>query len=123
MLATVPTTRRAILVALKRSGGMRAQDLAHQLGITVAAVRQQLGRLDEDGLVSHRRDGVEGRGRPTHRYELTPSAEALFPKRYGDLTTELLGLPRRPGAAIRCRTCSSSAGSAGCATRRPAWRR
>jgi DeoR family suf operon transcriptional repressor len=89
-LATLPTTRRAILVALKRSGALRAHDLAEQLGLTVAAVRQQLARMAEDGLVTHHPD-VEGRGRPAHLYQLAPSAEVLFPKRYGDLTTELLG--------------------------------
>jgi DeoR family transcriptional regulator, suf operon transcriptional repressor len=89
-LAAMPGTRRAILLALKRNGSMRAQDLADRLGITVAAVRQQLLRLSEDQLVTHRRD-AEGRGRPSHSYELAPGAEMLFPKRYGDLTTELLG--------------------------------
>ena len=89
-LATMAPTRRAILLALKRNGSMRAGDLAEHLGITVAAVRQQLVRLGQDGLVTHRRGG-DGRGRPSHAYELTAGAEMLFPKRYGDLTTELLG--------------------------------
>jgi DeoR family suf operon transcriptional repressor len=89
-LATMPTTRRAILLALKRNGTMRAHDLAGHLGITVAAVRQQLVRLSQDGLVTHHGD-AEGRGRPAHSYQLTAAAEVLFPKRYGDLTTELLG--------------------------------
>ena len=31
-------------------------------------------------------------------YELTSAAEALYPKRYGDLTTELLGYLGGPGA-------------------------
>ena len=88
-LRAVPTTRRAILVALKRRGPLRAQDLAGELDLTVAAVRQQLGRLEADGLVTHRGD-ADGRGRPTHIYDLTPLADGLFPKRYGDLTTELL---------------------------------
>ena len=38
------------------------------------------------------------RGRPRHVYELTSAAEALYPKRYGDLTTELLGYLGGPGA-------------------------
>ena len=97
-LATMPTTRRAILLALKRNGSMRASDLAGHLAITVAAVRQQLVRLGQDGLVTHHRD-AEGRGRPSHSYQLTPAAEMLFPKRYGDLTTELLGYLGGPGAA------------------------
>jgi DeoR family suf operon transcriptional repressor len=89
-LSAVPSTRRTVLATLKRRGPMRVGELATELGLTVAAVRQQLNRLDEDGLVSHRREGV-GRGRPSHRYELTAAAEELFPKRYGDLATELLG--------------------------------
>ena len=89
-LASMGSTRRAVLVALKRRGVMRAGELSAALGITVAAVRQQLSRLEEDGLIVHRSD-PEGRGRPAHRYELSPLAEALFPKRYGDLTSELLG--------------------------------
>ena len=89
-LATLPSTRRAILTSLKRHGAEEAGDLARELGLTVAAVRQQLLRLTDDGLVTHHRQ-AEGRGRPAHRYELTPTAENLFPKRYGDLTTELLG--------------------------------
>ena len=89
-LSSVPSARRAVLAALKRRGPLRAGELATELGLTVAAVRQQLKRLDEDGLVTHRRE-AEGRGRPSHRYQLTPSAEELFPKRYGDLATELLG--------------------------------
>ena len=86
----MPSTRRALIEVLKRAGTMQAHALAAELGITVAAVRQQLGRLEEDGLVTHGRD-AEGRGRPAHTYQLTPAAEALYPKRYGDLTTELLG--------------------------------
>jgi len=88
-LQAVPTTRRTILVTLKRRGSQRVQDLAAALGLTAAAVRQQLARLESDGLVAHRRD-ADGRGRPTHVYELTTLADSLFPKRYGDLTTELL---------------------------------
>jgi DeoR family suf operon transcriptional repressor len=89
-LAAMPSPRRAILVALKRQGVMSVQDLAAVLGVSVAATRQQLARLADDGLVIYRRAAL-GRGRPVHRYELAPLAESLFPKRYGDLTTELLG--------------------------------
>jgi len=89
-LAALSTARRAVLTAVKRRGEATAHDLAGDLGLTVTAVRQQLGRLGEDGLVAHR-PAPDGRGRPVHRYRLTPAGESLFPKRYGDLTTELLG--------------------------------
>lgn len=92
-LDTLPTTRRAILNLLKRQGPLAANEVAQALGLTPAAVRMQLVRLEDDGLLAH--DDVAGdalrRGRPAHHYTLTSAAEALYPKRYGDLTTELLG--------------------------------
>jgi DeoR family transcriptional regulator, suf operon transcriptional repressor len=97
-LSALPLTRRAVLTALKRAGTATAARLAGPLGLSPAAVRQQLHRLAEDGLVGHRPD-PEGRGRPVHRYGLTGAGEALFPKRYGDLTAELLGYLGGPGAA------------------------
>jgi DeoR family transcriptional regulator, suf operon transcriptional repressor len=89
-LANLPVTRRAILTAIKRSGPVTAAELAAGLEITVAGVRQHLHRLGEDGLVDHRPE-PDGRGRPAHLYQLTSAGESLFPKRYGDLTAELLG--------------------------------
>jgi DeoR family suf operon transcriptional repressor len=94
-LQQLPTTRRAILNLSKRQGPLDAATVARELGLTPAAVRQQLARLEEDGLLAHHDEVPDearrGRGRPRHVYELTSAAEALFPKRYGDLTTELLG--------------------------------
>jgi DeoR family suf operon transcriptional repressor len=96
-LDQLPTTRRAILNLLKRQGPLAAPALATALSLTPAAIRLQLARLEEDGLLE--RTDADGdaatdtgqRGRPSHPYALTPAAEALYPKRYGDLTTELLG--------------------------------
>jgi predicted ArsR family transcriptional regulator len=97
-LDTLSAPRRAILTTLKRLGPSSAQELADRLGLTPAGVRQQLSRLEDDGLVRHREVAAPSRGRPAHRYELTAGAEALFPKRYGDLTTELLGYLGGPDA-------------------------
>jgi predicted ArsR family transcriptional regulator len=85
---------------LKRQGPLRADELAARLGLTPAAVRQQVGRLDEDGLVTYDEEPVPARGRPAHRYRLTGAAESLFPKRYGDLTTELLGYLGGPDSTV-----------------------
>ena len=88
----MPTTRRAILVALKRNGSMHAQRSGRQhLGITVAAVRQQLAPTRaRTGWSPIAPTPTAGAGRPTSTSS-PPAAEVLFPKRYGDLTTELLG--------------------------------
>ena len=92
-LDTLPTTRRAILNLLKREGPLTAGEVAHALSLTPAAIRMQLVRLEEDGLLALTEVLGEAarRGRPSHTYTLTTAAEALYPKRYGDLTTELLG--------------------------------
>ena len=98
----LPSTRRAILNLLKRRGPLDATEVATALTLTAAAVRQQLSRLEEDGLLQHQQAPPEGstrRGRRRHLYELTSAAEALYPKRYGDLTTELLGYLGGPNAA------------------------
>ena len=89
----LPTTRRAILNLLKRNGPLDVAAVARELALSAAAVRLQLTRLEEDGLLRHTDEVAEGgrRGRPRHVYELTGAAETLYPKRYGDLTTELLG--------------------------------
>lgn len=90
-LASLPATRRAILVSLKKRGEARAEELAGDLRITASAVRQHLTGLVTNGFVGHR-EVKGGPGRPKHLYSLTPAAEALFPKRYSDLTNEVLAI-------------------------------
>ncbi len=82
-------TRDGILTAIKKRGEAGVEDLAASLGITVSGVRQHLKVLAGDGLVTHR-EVRAGPGRPKHLYQLTPAAEGLFPKAYGELTNELL---------------------------------
>ncbi|MBO0746815.1 MAG: ArsR family transcriptional regulator [Acidimicrobiaceae bacterium] len=84
-------TRAGILMTLKSLGEATADQLADQLGLTVAAVRQRLGPLTGEGLVAHRDERL-GRGRPRRWYRLAPAAESLFPKRYGQLANQLLGV-------------------------------
>jgi DeoR family suf operon transcriptional repressor len=83
------TTRRAILLSIKKRGEARAEELASILGITPSAVRQHLGALLGEGLVAIREQRGSA-GRPKHLYSVTPQAEAFFPKTYGELTCELL---------------------------------
>ena len=101
-LGTLPTTRRAILNLLKREGPLTAIAVARALALTPAAIRMQLVHLEEDGLLSREEAATDGgrRGRPSYTYTLTAAAEALYPKRYGDLTTELLGYLGGPDGAL-----------------------
>lgn len=86
---TQSTTRRAILLTIKKLGEARAEELASILGITPSAVRQHLAALLGEGLVAVR-EQRGGTGRPKHVYSVTAEAEVLFPKTYGELTCELL---------------------------------
>lgn len=88
-LAELPATRRALLIALRKQGEARAEELAEQLDITVSAVRQHLQGLAAADLVTYR-EQRSGPGRPRHVYRLGAAAEALFPRSYGELTVELL---------------------------------
>jgi DeoR family suf operon transcriptional repressor len=85
----LPPARRAILVALRKRGEARAEELAATLGVTPSAARQHLAPLAAAGLLEYR-DERGAPGRPRRVYRLAPAADALFPKAYGELTTELL---------------------------------
>jgi predicted ArsR family transcriptional regulator len=83
-------TRRKILLALKKSGGLTAAELGELLGMTSMGIRRHLTTLERDGLVDF--DSQQrGMGRPSHVYQLTAQAEHLFPKNYHILANELLG--------------------------------
>jgi DeoR family suf operon transcriptional repressor len=88
-LGVLAPGRRAVLSVLKTRGEASADEVAGVLGVTVGAVRQHLAPLEGEGLVAHR-DERPGPGRPRRRYCLTPAAESLWPKRYGQLTNQLL---------------------------------
>lgn len=83
-------TRRKILLALKKSGGMTANELGELLGVTSMGVRRHLTTLERDGLVvfDSRQSGM---GRPSYVYQLTAEGDNLFPKTYHVLANELLG--------------------------------
>jgi len=88
-LESLPAAPQQVLRALKEHGEISVEQLAEELDITPSGARQHLTSLRHKGLVQHRE--VRGQpGRPKFRYRLSAAAESLFPKRYGDLTNELL---------------------------------
>jgi DeoR family suf operon transcriptional repressor len=89
----LPEGRRAVLYALRRRGQGTAEDIAHNLDMTVSGARQHLSALVDDGLAEATEiPRPEGRrGRPQLEYTVSDRADGLFPKAYGELTNELLG--------------------------------
>jgi predicted ArsR family transcriptional regulator len=84
-----PRSRDSILDSLKRHGGLTAQALADELGVTPVAVRKHLDALERDGLV-HIVAHKQRRGRPILHYHLTPAADARFPQGYRQLSLDLI---------------------------------
>lgn len=88
-MITGRSTRMEVLELLRRKGRLSAETIAGDLGLTTNAVRQHLTNLERDGLVVSQPER-SGRGRPSHQFALTERADAVFPKRYGQLATMVL---------------------------------
>lgn len=81
--------RGAVLVQLKREQRLTAKDLAARLGMSLNAVRHHLKELECEGLVEYEREH-RAVGAPAFAYRLSPTGEALFPRRYGEALNALL---------------------------------
>jgi predicted ArsR family transcriptional regulator len=91
------STRGAMLGLLRRSRHT-ISELAATLGITDNAVRTHIAALQRDGLVEQTGVRRDVRGKPAHVFELTDSAEELFPKAYATVLREVIReLERREG--------------------------
>lgn len=82
------STRGQIITLLRRSS-CTVDELAQALELTHTAVRTHLAALERDGLVQQSSER-RGSGKPSSVYDLTPAAEYLFPKSYGQLLDKLL---------------------------------
>lgn len=83
------TTRHRIVTMLRKLGPLQAFDIARRLGISSIAVRRHLNNLERDRYVRYE-TVRKSAGRPAFLYSLTEHAEDLFPKKYADMTLELL---------------------------------
>ncbi len=81
--------RREVLYALRTGGPASPDQIADRVSASRTGVLQQLRTLETAGLVT-RSLSRHGVGRPRHVYDLTPSAQELFPANYGSLTQSVL---------------------------------
>jgi predicted ArsR family transcriptional regulator len=77
------------ILELLRKRPLSAEAIAGTLGITPNAVRQHLTNLERAELVRSEPQKA-GRGRPALLFSLTDHADAVFPKRYGQLASMVL---------------------------------
>ena len=83
------STKREILLILKREGQSDLQTLAERLRISKMAVHKHAQELEERGLIE--RVPVRGTtGRPRLALRLAPTATSLFPRAYAGVTCAAL---------------------------------
>lgn len=79
------STKKQILLTLKRSGSVSLGDLARHLGISKMATLKHLTSLEEKGLLE-RSSRPGGRGRPRAFFALSERSASLFPEAYTHMT-------------------------------------
>jgi predicted ArsR family transcriptional regulator len=93
VLATLPKTRREILLLLKRRVRATIVELAQHLGMTHEGIRAHILQLQQAGWVTADCESADAAtdeqqsGRPPVRYCLSVAGEHVFPKRYDALTS------------------------------------
>src|SRR5688572_7874251 len=85
---TTELSDQTIVDYLRRHAVATVSDLVEFTGVTATAVRQRLTRLMDHGLIA-RESEAAGRGRPTHRYSLTPAGIRSGGNNYGPLVQVL----------------------------------
>ncbi len=107
-LSGFASTKREILLALRRQGEVDLTTLSRQLSLSKMAVYRHVKELEEAELVERASKRV-GVGRPRLALRLAPGASSIFPKAYASVTCALLAfIEKRMGrdaveAALRSR--------------------
>lgn len=83
------STKREILLILKREGQTDLQTLADRLSISKMGVHKHVQELEDRGLIE-RVPVRGGTGRPRLALRLAPSATSLFPRAYAGVTCAAL---------------------------------
>ncbi|UOE54882.1 winged helix-turn-helix transcriptional regulator [Bacillus sp. CMF12] len=83
------STKEVILRLIKTAGKLSILEMAKELGISEMAVRKHIQALEKDGYITSAIQR-QTKGRPSKLYQLTAKGEDLFPKKYKQLSVELL---------------------------------
>ncbi|MDM5228621.1 winged helix-turn-helix transcriptional regulator [Cytobacillus sp. NJ13] len=83
------STKEVILRLIKTAGKLSILEMAKELGISEMAVRKHIQALEKDGFITSAIQR-QTKGRPSKLYQLTAKGEDLFPKKYKQLSVELL---------------------------------
>jgi len=88
--ASFSSTKKRLLVLLKREGPTSLEDLASAVRVSKMAALKHMNAFESKGLVQ-RSFRAGGRGRPRVIFSLTSKASPLFPEAYVQMTEAALG--------------------------------
>lgn len=86
--------RGEVLVEIKKCQPVTAKELATSFGVSANAVRRHLKELESAGLVEYALEH-RGSGAPAYTFRLSEEGEQVFPKKYGEVLTDVLGVVAR----------------------------
>lgn len=89
LVTSFGSTKRQILILLKREGEMDLAALAKELKITKMGVLNHIKELEAMEIIE-RYNKREGVGRPRLAIRLSKNASDIFPKAYSSITTSML---------------------------------
>jgi predicted ArsR family transcriptional regulator len=84
------STRRKVLLLLRKHPGVTVAELASELDLTGMGVRRHLDALQADGLVEPTECTRKGPGRPASGWRLSAAGLELFPRRYDGVALDVL---------------------------------
>jgi predicted ArsR family transcriptional regulator len=84
------STRRELLLQLRKHPGITVSQLADRLALTNMGVRRHLDLLAAEGLAAPVPTARRGVGRPPAGWRLTEAGMELFPRRYDNLAEAVL---------------------------------
>ncbi|HEX2192999.1 MAG TPA: winged helix-turn-helix transcriptional regulator [Acidimicrobiales bacterium] len=84
------TTRRRLLLLLRKHPGVTVTELAAELNMTGMGVRRHLDALQAEGLVEATACDRKSVGRPASGWRLSATGLELFPRRYDRVALEVL---------------------------------
>lgn len=88
MFSLSPESDETLINLLRKQESAGIGELEKAMGVTATAIRVRLNRLMAEGLIE--REVVnQGRGRPSHRYKLTPKGLRAAGDNYADLAEVL----------------------------------
>lgn len=84
------TTRRKLLLLLRKNPGVTVTELAAELDLTGMGVRRHVDALEADGLIEPVECTRQARGRPATGWRLSAAGLELFPRRYDAIALDVL---------------------------------